>query len=166
MSQLPWDRFGSATDDVGHARFDLPGAPAVVGQPPYEPPAGQPSYAPPEPPRHAEVEVLPRRGPTNAHLELQQWVKDAVSEALRQQRPSTGRKVMDKFAEIKKAVVAFIGSLLMVLTFVTDSFGWVLPSGGEAVLLTVIGILTTVMTWLVPNKNFVHVESTAQPPAA
>ena len=64
---------------------------------------------------------------------------------------------MDKLAEIKKAVVAFIGSLLMVMTFVTDSFGWALPAGGETVLLTVIGILTTVMTWLVPNRNFAHV---------
>lgn len=141
MSQLPWDRFGSTPEpEIGHARFDVPGAPAVVAEVPYEPPA-----------QGARVDVYqPGQAPRYTPNELQEWLTQAVSEAMKQQRK--GNRIMDKLAEVKKAVVAFIGSLLMVLTFITNSFGWALPSGGETVLLTVIGILTTVMTWLVPNK--------------
>jgi hypothetical protein len=141
MSQLPWDRFGSAPEpDLGAARYDVPGTPAVVmpEQPvPYEPPA-----------QGARVDVY-RQPPRYTPNELQEWLTQAVAEAMKQQKK--GNKPMDKLKEIRKAVVAFLGSLIMVLTFVTNSFGWALPSNGEAILLTVVGVLTTVVTWLVPN---------------
>jgi hypothetical protein len=55
-------------------------------------------------------------------------------------------------AKYAKAIVAFIGSLLLVLNTVSHDFGSFLPATWSTVLNVVIGVLTVATTYLVPNK--------------
>lgn len=54
-------------------------------------------------------------------------------------------------AEIRKALVTGVGSLLTVFTFV-NGFGF-LPANLHTVVGVCLAVLTTVSTWLIPNKT-------------
>lgn len=122
-----------------------------------------PDQPPPPPPLEPELPYRPRdpASPPVA-IDLASAVSRLEAIILRGQQaaPPTPakrdapkeRKTMDKFKEMAKAVAAGIGSLLMVLTFVSDNFGNFLPDNIGKPLIIIIGILTTVVTWLVPNK--------------
>lgn len=60
--------------------------------------------------------------------------------------------MLDKLASIRKALVAGIGGLLTALTF-TQNFDWILPGSTSTTVGVVITVLTTVLTWLVPNAK-------------
>jgi hypothetical protein len=51
----------------------------------------------------------------------------------------------------RKAIVAGIGSLLTVLTLVSDRFGFLVPAQYKKPIGFVISILTTALTYLTPN---------------
>lgn len=54
-------------------------------------------------------------------------------------------------APVRKAVAAAVGSLLTVL-LLTEKVSFLLPPHYQAVLGVLVGILTPIATWAVPNK--------------
>lgn len=60
----------------------------------------------------------------------------------------------DKVAHYRKAVVAGVGSVLMILTSVL-ALGDVLPSGVAVGVTTVVGLLTTFQVWLLKNATLI-----------
>jgi hypothetical protein len=75
-------------------------------------------------------------------------VAAAFTLAIHNERPI----MLSKLSEIRKAVVAAIGVVLTVLTFVTNNFGGLLPAQWTAVIGSVVAVLTVVATWATPNK--------------
>jgi hypothetical protein len=67
--------------------------------------------------------------------------------------------LQDKARGSRKAIVAGIGSLLTVLTLVTDRFGFLVPAQYRKPIATVISILTTALTYLTPNDPAPAVKS-------
>jgi hypothetical protein len=61
--------------------------------------------------------------------------------------------MLAKLASIRKAIATAIGVVLTVLTFVTHNFGGIIPAHYMALVGSVFAILTTVATFLVPNKT-------------
>jgi hypothetical protein len=51
----------------------------------------------------------------------------------------------------RKAIVAGLGSLLTVLTLVSDRFGFIVPQQYKKPIGTAISIITTILTYLTPN---------------
>ena len=56
-------------------------------------------------------------------------------------------------ATIRKALIALVGTALLVLTTVAHLAGGFLPEGWLAIVQGLIAALTTVSTWLVPNDT-------------
>jgi len=61
--------------------------------------------------------------------------------------------MFNRIAEIRKAIATAIGTLLMVLVFVSDNLGGLLPTGVGWALTAFIAVLTTVATWAVANEE-------------
>jgi hypothetical protein len=60
--------------------------------------------------------------------------------------------LQDKAKASRKAIVAGIGSLLTVLTLVSDRFGFLIPAQYKKPIGMTISILTTILTYLTPNE--------------
>jgi hypothetical protein len=61
-------------------------------------------------------------------------------------------KTQAKIQGSRKAVVAGIGALLTVLTFVSDKFHFLIPPAYAEPIAAVIAFLTTVLTYTTPNQ--------------
>jgi hypothetical protein len=57
--------------------------------------------------------------------------------------------MLAKLAEWRKAIVTGLG---MVVTVLTATNALPIPSQWHVILGTTVGLITTVLTWLVPNK--------------
>jgi protein-S-isoprenylcysteine O-methyltransferase Ste14 len=61
-------------------------------------------------------------------------------------------KTQAKIQASRKAVVAGIGTLLTVLTFVSDKFHFLIPPQYAEPVAAVIAFLTTILTYTTPNQ--------------
>jgi hypothetical protein len=58
--------------------------------------------------------------------------------------------MLSKLSEWSKAIVTGVGTLVTILTF-TNNLPFI-PSAWHTTIGVVLGVLTTVVTWLTPNK--------------
>lgn len=59
-------------------------------------------------------------------------------------------------SEIRKAIAAFVGTLLLFLNEVTQTFGFILPADWQHTISGVIAVLTVVATYWLPNTKAVQ----------
>jgi hypothetical protein len=65
-------------------------------------------------------------------------------------QPQTPRKETSMFTSIDKALVALVmGVLFIIQSFTGFNLGWIT----EAQVTTIIGLLTPVLVWAIPNKK-------------
>jgi hypothetical protein len=133
----------------------------------------EPEPPPPPPPPNLPDVIIPSQP---VQLDLGKILTDALAQVLRQRAPADSppdrrtemkkgaiasiidtllgwlpEKTQEKIQASRKAIVAGIGSLLAVLTFVSDKLGFLIPPQYAATIGAVIAFLTTVLTWSTPN---------------